>query len=259
MIRQARLFFCALQFMTRLPAPRFAGFEPDWIARSSPYYPVVGWIVGAISAAALLLASRFWPGLPAAVIAIAVGFLVTGGFHEDGLADTADGLGGGQTPARRLEIMKDSRTGTYGALALWGSLTLKVAALAALGPLQAALALLLTHGAARAFATVVMASQPYAGDLEAAKLKPALMGVRPYEAAIAMLLGLGPLLFWRSPLQAVAGVTLAAGGAGFLALTGRRLIGGYTGDVLGGVEQLAELGLMLGLAATGFGAKGFAG
>jgi len=251
-IHQARLFFCALQFMTRLPAPRDADFEPDWIARSSPYYPVVGWIVGAVSAGVLLLASRFWPGLPAVVLAITAGFLVTGGFHEDGLADTADGLGGGQTAARRLEIMKDSRTGAYGVLALWGVLTLKVATLATLPPLQAALALVLTHGAARAFATVVMASQPYAGDPEAAKLKPAPMGVRPQEALIAMLLGLCPLLLWGSPFQAVAGVALAAGGVAFLAITARRLIGGFTGDILGGVEQLAELGLMLGLASKGF-------
>ena len=163
-MRQARLFLCALQFLTRLPTPSLEGFEADWIARSAPWYPVVGWIVGAISAGALLLASHLWLGLPAAAIALAVGFVVTGGFHEDGLADTADGLGGGQTPERRLEIMKDSRIGSYGVLALWGVLTIKVAALAMMAPMQAALALVLAHGAARAFAVVVMASLPYAGD-----------------------------------------------------------------------------------------------
>jgi adenosylcobinamide-GDP ribazoletransferase len=252
-IRQARLFLCALQFLTRLPTPRLEGFEADWIARSAPWYPVVGWIVGAISAAALLLASRIWPGLPAAVIALAAGFVVTGGFHEDGLADAADGLGGGQTPGRRLEIMKDSRIGSYGVLALWAILTIKAASLATMAPMQAALALVLAHGAARAFAVVVMASQRYAGDPEAAKLKPAPMGVRPLEAAIAVVLGLAPVVVFLPPVEAISGIALAASGATILALTARRLIGGFTGDVLGGVEQLAELGLLLGFAVKGIG------
>ena len=253
MIRQARLLLCALQFLTRLPTPRLEGFEADWIARSAPWYPVVGWIVGGLSAGALLLASRLWPGLPAAAIALAVGFVVTGGFHEDGLADAADGLGGGQTPGRRLEIMKDSRIGSYGVLALWGVLTIKAAALATIAPMQAALALVVAHGAARAFAVIVMAGLRYAGDPEAAKLKPAPMGVRPLEAAVAVVVGLAPVVIFLPPLQAAAGIALAACGAAALALTSRRLIGGFTGDVLGGVEQLAELGLLLGFAVKGLG------
>lgn len=253
MIRQARLFLCALQFLTRLPTPRLDGYEADWIARSAPWYPVVGWIVGAISASALLAASRLWPGLPAAAIALATGFLVTGGFHEDGLADAADGLGGGQTRERRLEIMKDSRIGSYGVLALWAVLTAKAAALATIAPLHAALALVVAHGAARTFSVIVMATLRYAGDPEAAKLKPAPMGVRPLEAAVAVVVGLAPVALVMPPIQAASGMAFAACGAGALAWTARRLIGGFTGDVLGGVEQLAELGLLLGFAVKGFG------
>ena len=245
MIRQARLFFFALQFLTRLPAPRFDP-GPDWVARAAPYYPAVGWLVGAIAAAALFGVAQLWPGLPAAVIALAVGFAVTGGFHEDGLADTADGLGGGQTPTRRLEIMKDSRTGTFGALALWTGLTLKAALLAPLAPTKAALCLLAAHGAARAFPVVVMATLRYAGDAEAAKLKPVGIGVRPHEALIALALGLAPLPFLQPLPQAALGVGLATVGAMALALLARRLIGGYTGDVLGAVEQIAEMALLLG-------------
>jgi adenosylcobinamide-GDP ribazoletransferase len=106
------------------------------------------------------------------------------------------------------------------------------------------------HGAARAFAVVVMASLPYVGDPAAAKLKPASDGVRPHEALIALVLGLAPLALFPPP-QALTAAALAACGALALALTARRLIGGYTGDVLGAVEQLAELGLLLGLAANG--------
>ena len=249
MIRQARLFLCALQFLTRLPTPRLA-LEPEAIARASPYYPVVGWSVGALSAGALLLASRLWPGLPAAVIAIAAGMLITGGLHEDGLADTADGLGGGQTRARRLQIMKDSRVGTYGVLATWAVLSVKAAALSMLKPTEAALALLLPHGAARSFPVLVMASLGYAGDPEAAKLKTSIGGARPLEALAAMALGFAPLALFPSLVRAGLGLALAAGATAALALAARRLIGGFTGDILGAVEQLAEVGLLLGLAAS---------
>jgi adenosylcobinamide-GDP ribazoletransferase len=248
-IRQARLFLCAVQFLTRLPTPRLDGFEQDWIARSAPYYPLVGWIVGGLCAGVLLLASRFWPEPVPAVLAVAVGLLVTGGFHEDGLADTADGLGGGQTKARRLEIMKDSRIGSYGALALWASLTLKAAALSVLSAPAAALALVLAHGAARALPVGVMAALPYAGDPAAAKLKPAPLGVRPPEAVIAILLGLGPLPFLLPPSSAALGAGFAVVVTGSLVLVARRLLGGFTGDVLGAVEQVAEVALLLGFAA----------
>ncbi len=164
LIRQGQLLVCAAQFLTRLPTPRLGAFEPDWIARSARYFPLVGQLVGLLSAAVWLAAGRFWPGLPAAVLAVAAGVLATGGFHEDGLADTADGLGDGQDRERRLAIMKDSRIGGYGALALGLMLTLRIGLLAGLSPWSGALALVVAHGGARAAAVMVMAALPYAGD-----------------------------------------------------------------------------------------------
>jgi adenosylcobinamide-GDP ribazoletransferase len=250
MIQQARLFVCALQFLTRLPTPTLKTFEPEWISRAAPYYPVVGWIVGGLTAAVFYGAHFLWSSLVGAVLAVAAGFLITGGFHEDGLADTVDGLGGGQTPGRRLEIMKDSRIGSFGALALWAVLTLKVFALSMLGPVQGAISLIVAHGAARAASVVVMAALPYAGDLTQAKLKPSPTGVRGGEAIAAVVLGLGPLALL--PLrQSAMGLLLTLASAGALAVAARRHIGGWTGDVLGAVEQLAEAALMLGFAAGG--------
>jgi adenosylcobinamide-GDP ribazoletransferase len=242
MPRQLKLFFCALQFLTRLPAPSFADFQPDWITRAARYYPLVGILVGTICAAVLLATGP----LPA-LLAVAAGVLVTGGFHEDGLADTADGLGGGQTPARRLEIMKDSRVGTYGVLALGLVLAIKVAALATLPLTTAALALVAAHGAGRVAAVVVMVVGRHVSDRDDAKYKPAPDGVRPFELLIAAVLGLWPLalLGWSGLVGAAVGSVLAAA----LALTARRLIGGYTGDVLGGVEQACEVGVVLGVSA----------
>ena len=129
MIRQeGRLLLCAVQFLTRIPTPELRGFRSEWIQQSARYYSLVGQIVGSIAALTLLGATHIWGAAIGALLAVGAGIALTGGFHEDGLADTADGLGGGMTRARRLEIMKDSRLGTYGALALMLTLALRVAA-----------------------------------------------------------------------------------------------------------------------------------
>ncbi len=247
--RQVQLLLCAVQFLTRLPTPALRGFEPDWITRSARYFPLVGLLIGGLSALVLLGASQVWSGWVPAILALGVGFLLTGGFHEDGLADTADGLGGGQTRERRLEIMKDSRVGTYGVLALVGVLGAKAATLATLTPLNAALALLAAHGVGRVAAVAAMAALPHVSDRADAKYKPAPDGVKPAEVLVAAVLGLWPLLL-APPAAALAGLALAAVLAIALALVARRMIGGYVGDVLGGIEQVAELGALLGLAAV---------
>ena len=249
--RQISLLICAVQFLTRLPTPRLKNFQPDWIARSARYFPVAGQMVGLICSAVWLVASLVWPGPPAAVLAVAAGVLATGGFHEDGLADTADGLGGGQSKARRLEIMKDSRIGSYGALALVLVLMLKASLLAGLPLWRGAAALLIAHGGARAAAVLVMTLVPYAGDLAAAKIKPVPQGVRWPEAALALTLGAWPLVLLGAA-HAVLALALAGAASVVMALLARRLIGGVTGDVLGAVEQLAEVAL-LSAAAAGLG------
>jgi len=246
--RQARLLVCAVQFLTRLPTPPLEGFQPDWINRAARYFPLAGLLVGVLVAGVWLAASRLWPGLPAAALAVGAGVLITGAFHEDGLADTADGLGGGQDPARRLAIMKDSRIGSYGALALLVVTSLRIGLLAGLSPWRGAVALVAAHGGARAAAVIVMAALPYAGDPEASKFKPTPTGVRGAEAAFALATGAWPLLGLGAPRAALA-IALALATTTAMALTARRLIGGMTGDVLGAVEQLAEVGLLLGAAA----------
>lgn len=248
MLRQLQLFLCAVQFLTRLPTPSLAGFQPDWVSRSARYFPLVGQIVGMLAGAVFLAASRAWPPAVAALLAVAAGVLITGAFHEDGLADTADGLGGGTDPIRRLEIMKDSRIGTYGALALVLTLAVKVATLASLDPWPGALALVAGHGAARAASVLTMRVMPYVGLHEVAKWKPAPTALTAGEVVTALLFAAWPFLL-LSPAVAAAGLFAGALGAVVPAIAARRLIGGYTGDVLGGVEQLFEVGFLLGAAA----------
>lgn len=248
MMRQFHLFLCAVQFLTRIPVPPLKDFEPAWITRSAKYFPLVGQIVGALSGAALLAADQFWIWPLPALLAIAAGLLITGAFHEDGLADTADGLGGGQNIVQRLTIMKDSRIGTYGALALMIVLAVKVAALSPLPAETAALLLIAAHGLGRAAAVIAMTVLPYAGDPDGAKSKPVPEGVTTPECLMAVAFALWPLLLLSPAIIAPA---LIGGGilALLMALTARRLIKGYTGDVLGAIEQMFEIGFLLAVAA----------
>lgn len=249
MRRQLDLLICAIQFLTRIPTPALPQFEAVWISRSARYFPLVGQLVGAISGGIMLLAAKVWPLPVAAALAVTVAILVTGAFHEDGLADTADGLGGGHDVASRLAIMKDSRIGTFGALALGLSLILKIAALSVLPPTMALGLLVFGHGAARFAAVIPMALLPYVGDPTQAKVKPTPDRVGWEEVAIAAMLVLWPLAFVAT-VPAVLGAACGIIFAKILALTARRLVGGQTGDILGAVEQLFELGFLLGAAAA---------
>src|SRR5262249_11399633 len=134
LMRETDAFFHALRFMTVLPVKGRETLEADWLAHASKYFPAVGIVVGLACAIVFAIASHYWMGLIPAVLAVAASAALTGALHEDGLADTADGFGGGRSRDARLAIMKDSRLGTYGALALGFSVALRIAALALMTP-----------------------------------------------------------------------------------------------------------------------------
>jgi len=246
--RQLALLLCGVQFLTRLPVPTQRDFREDWINRSARYFPLIGQFVGMVSAAVLLLASKLWPGWTAALLAILTAVLLTGALHEDGLADTADGLGGGRDAAHRLAIMKDSRIGTYGVLALGFCTALKLASLTALSPWLAACSLVAAHGVARAATVVVMHALPYAGDPASAKVSTKNLPPSRNEMLIALALACWPLFLLGGP-KILLGIGICAVVTLAIALTARRLIGGQRGDVLGAIEQLCEAGFLLGCAA----------
>ncbi|TAK47846.1 MAG: adenosylcobinamide-GDP ribazoletransferase [Xanthobacteraceae bacterium] len=245
-------FLHAVRFLTVVPVPAAAGhLEPDWLSRCAKYFPLVGAGVGLVSAAVFLLAHQLWSGALPALLAVMAAIMLTGAFHEDGLADTIDGLGGGWSREARLTIMKDSRIGTYGALALGFSVVLRVAALASLPAYLGAVALVAAQGGSRIVPIAVMRRLRYAGDPAAGKVLHSNEGPRAAEFAVAIgfaLVALLPLA-WTAPLAAAAaaagGVVLAAWFAAFA----HNLLGGYTGDVLGGIEQLFEIGFMVCIAA----------
>ncbi len=251
MLHELRLFCIAVQFLTRVPVPRRVGFEPDWLNQSARHFPAVGACVGAVAALVLWAASAVFPPAVAVGLSMAATLLLTGGFHEDGLADTCDALGGAVNRERALEIMKDSRIGSYGALGLLIVLGLKAVALAALPLALAIPASVLSHSASRAAAVLLIRWLPYAGSVEHAKAKPLARRVSRAGAsvAVAWVVVFGLLLLWRVPAQwPLIATGLALAGLATLASARwlQRRLGGYTGDALGATQQVSELLVLLG-------------
>ncbi|WP_029891085.1 adenosylcobinamide-GDP ribazoletransferase [Polycyclovorans algicola] len=256
--RELRRAFIALGYFTRVPIPEWVGWSPDELNRAARYFPLVGVLVGAVGAISLLLGAALWTPMVAVSLSMLVTILLTGAFHEDGLADSADGFGGGFEPKRVLAIMQDSRIGTYGALALGLALLIKFCALLALAELNlglAALALVIAHAGSRASALSVMVWLPYARIEGATKAKPVAEGISSTEWRIGCAIaGLPLLLAWvGSPLTLLQGVavmlTLLAV-AWLAAKYCRRRISGYTGDALGATQQVAEIATYLVLCAA---------
>lgn len=235
----------AAAFLTRLKLPVLADVPEGALARAMRVFPLVGAIVGLAAGLVFLVLHALVPALPAALAALLAAVLLTGALHEDGLADTADGLGARGGVERRLEVMRDSRSGAFGVLALVFAVGLKASALAAapggwvgLGALVAAGALsralipaaMQVMAPARSDGLGVMAGVPDASTAAFA----AVVGI------LCAFAGLG----LAAPVAVLA--ALACGGA--VVWLARRTLGGYTGDVLGAVQQAAEAGVLLAAA-----------
>src|SRR5687767_14337944 len=125
MKKEIRIFFTAMMFLTRLPVPKFTDHSQEYLERAVKYFPLIGWIVGAISGFAFLVVNKYISEDIALVTSIIVGIFATGAFHEDGFAYVCDAFGGGWTKEKILLIMKDSRLGTFGVIGLIGILASK--------------------------------------------------------------------------------------------------------------------------------------
>ena len=250
---QLRLFFTALQFFTRLPVPRWVGFQPHWLQHATRYFPLVGWIVAWACALVYLLAVQFWPQMVAVLLSTAAGIWLTGAFHEDGFADVCDGLGGAVSRERALEIMRDSRLGTYGVIGIVALLLAKLAALQALLPLQVLAVLGMAHPLSRWLATCLIWRMEYVR--EEGKVKPLAQQMGHGEFVVATFFAVLPVigviaLGMMSWQRIAAGVVLAAVATLWLASRFRHRLGGYTGDCLGAVQQLSETAFYLGALAS---------
>lgn len=246
---QLELFFTALGFFTRIPVPAWVPWSPERLNHAARYFPLVGWVVGAVGAGAFLAFALVLPVSLAVVLSMAVTIRLTGAFHEDGWADTCDGLGGGWDKAQVLTIMKDSRIGSYGTVGVVLMLLAKAAALvelAAHGHAAAALALLAAHPLSRLASTSLIHWLPYVREGESSKSKPLARALRPAELAAATAFGLAPLAL-LAPQQAAAALVAVAALTLWAARVFLRRLGGYTGDLLGAAQQGTELACYLGI------------
>ena len=244
----------SLRFLTRLPVPFARTIDPPPLSQSMRLFPVAGAIIGGLTGAVLWLCIWLQVGsLLSAALAVAFGLLVTGALHEDGLADTADGFGGGKTRDQRLEIMRDSRIGTYGTLALVMAMLIRTAAFEALVDLDPPLLIGVLAGCG-AFSRALMvdllwATRPARTDgLSAMAGTPGRNG-----AAFAIITGAGLTLVSGLRLSPESGLLALAAGLAVTALIRRmsiRLIGGQTGDVCGAVQVLSEIAMLTIFAAT---------
>jgi adenosylcobinamide-GDP ribazoletransferase len=233
----------ALAFLTRVPVrPRWHPASTEQLARTIPWFPAVGLLVGAVSAGIYAAMLPLVGPVPAATLAVMASMVMTGGFHEDGLADCVDAFAGGASVDRRLEILKDSRHGTFGVLALVSTTVLRVACIASFDAWQAAAMICAAHAIARGAAVLVMItrsglSRPGLGSsyLDALGLAEAVAGV-------AMALVIGGLV--AGPVALPAAV-VAALGAQATASWAIRKVGGVSGDSLGAAEQVGELAVLL--------------
>ncbi len=234
----------SIAFSTRLPLARATPISGAAIAQAVWALPIAGIVVGVIGAVVYALADR--AGLPAwsaAALAVAATLAATGCLHEDGLADTADGFGGGKTRDQKLDIMRDSQIGTYGVCALALSILLRASALASLAdPALVAAALIAAHGAARAAVPVFMFFVPPARSdglsFDVGQPQAARTAVAAAVGILALVVGLGAA-------RAVAAVIVLAIVIALMARLSLRQIGGQTGDVLGALEQVSEIIILL--------------
>lgn len=233
----------ALSFLTRLPVTAPDSLPANGLANAMRAFPVAGVVVGLIAGAAFWAAARLLTPTLAGLLAVFAQVLTTGGLHEDGLADTADGFGG-RDRARRLEIMRDSRIGSYGVLALVLAVAIRASAIAAFAavPLTGLLALVAAGTLSRAVMPLAMRLTPPARadglGHGAGKPSPTTVGTALLLAALAAALCLPPAAAAMAFLVAIAVAFLGCSLA-------ENRIGGYTGDVLGAIQQAVEVAVLL--------------
>jgi adenosylcobinamide-GDP ribazoletransferase len=257
--KEWRYFLLALGFFTRIPVPHFANFQESELNHSAKYFPLIGIIIGIVAALSFYLSELIFPQTIAVIVSMASTIYLTGAFHEDGLADSADGLGGGWDKERILTIMQDSRLGTYGATALFLVLFTKYLTLNAMQSILVPAVLICAHALSRLSAVWVMRSLIYVKF--SGKSKPLATEIKGVNFVLAHVFGL-------LPIATVLGFMLVNNDAGkcIIALVLMVLVpvllswlwwrnkikywlGGYTGDTLGAMQQITELVFYLGVLA----------
>ncbi len=261
-----RHYLLAVQFFTRIPVTgrlaAWVGYSPQMLRASAAHFPGVGVLVGALVAGLTALLLVFLPQasplspLVAAVLGTVFSVMLTGAFHEDGLADIADGLGGSPNRERALEIMKDSRVGAFGAIAVVLVLFAKVSLLALVGdvnPEVMVVGIFVAHVASRTFPLLLIRLLPHVGDVAGSKSKPLadqITGLSLFIAILWLFMVLAFVFIVYDAIYLIAGMAAASVAFWYMWRLFSKRLQGFTGDCLGATQQVCEAAFYLGLALS---------
>ncbi|ESS72065.1 cobalamin synthase CobS [Methyloglobulus morosus KoM1] len=234
-MQHVKLFFLALSFYTRLPAPKNQDYSQ--LPQASIYLPLVGWVVGGLTGLGFYLANLLWAQTTSVILALMAGIFLTGAFHEDGFADACDGFGGGYDKQRVLDIMKDSQIGVYGALGLVLLMSLKISLLSTLPAPSVPLILLAGHSLSRFLPQLLMRQYDYSRSYNS-KISSAFYKPTSQDLLFAGMTALFPLLLL--PIHCSLAIPALLLVNWQLGRYFYRHIGGYTGDCLGASQQVGE-------------------
>ncbi len=250
---QFHIFLNALMFYTRIPVPSWMKHDEDMLNKATVYFPVIGWIVAGISGLVFYGASRIFNPEISILLSIVANILTTGAFHEDGFADVCDGFGGGWTKEKILEIMKDSRVGTYGSVGLILILGIKFFSLEILDNQTLIWAFFIAHSISRFVALSFIYTLEYVREDALSKAKPIAKKMPFRDLSIAFCFAVIPLLLYLIKtgnfflLLMIPPLVLVHLYLGYFF---KKWIGGYTGDCLGATQQVAEVVIYLSIIAV---------
>lgn len=243
MKQEIKIFFTALMFYTRIPCPKFDDFDEELLNKATRYFPLIGWIVAAGAVFTIYLLHFILPLSVCVILSLAVSVLMTGSFHEDGFADSCDGFGGGWTKTRILDIMKDSRVGTYAVVGLIILFLLKISATIEL--LQQDFifglkTLFLAHVLSRFVAESIIFTHEYSREDATSKVKPLAKKLSVKNILISLLFTLPAFLLFQNAWVFIVFIPVYLMKM-YLARYFTKWIDGYTGDCLGATQQITEV------------------
>ncbi len=237
-------------FLTRLPVPKWVGYSEDDINKCNRFFPLIGILIGGVGALVYWLGAFLFPIPIAVILSMVATILLTGGFHEDGFADTCDGFGGGWSKEKILVIMKDSRVGAYGMIGTILLLLLKFYAIVSLPVSLIVPSIIAAHAISRTFAVTTMFTLPYVREDESSKSKPVTKNLHYIDLWLAVIIGLSSLLIFKNWMVYLTIIPLLITKF-WLDKYFKKWIGGYVGDCLGAIQQVTEVVFYLSLIALG--------
>jgi len=248
MKQQFHLLLTAFGFFTRIPIPYKFAFSQGYLNKCNRYLPIVGYVVGGVSALVFYVASLLFPHSIAVILSMSCSILLTGAFHEDGFADVCDAFGGGWTKEKILVIMKDSRVGAYGAIGILMLLLLKFSSLNATPTSLIVKSMIAAHVISRLMAVWTMHSLNYVREDESSKSKPITKALKIKDLLIACVLSLFSFLLFDNYLFIIILIPAFIAKKWF-EIYFKKWIGGYTGDCLGSIQQVTEVVVYLSIIA----------